>query len=88
MKVVLTWIMCFLKNFENTYGEEFAIVKEAKKGSIIVVFKNYFNFKGLWTQLPKLKFCPIFKKKSLAKPSSFFPLRKRKNPDKTEFFVW
>ena len=88
MKVVLTWIMCFLKNFENTYGEEFAIVKEAKKGSIIVVFKNYSNFKGSWTQLPKLKFCPIFKKKSLAQPSSFFPLRKRKNPDKTEFFVW
>ena len=79
MKVVLTWIMCFLKIFENTYGEEFAIVKEAKKGSIIVVFKNYSNFKGSWTQLPKLKFCPIFKKKSLAKPSSFFPLHKKKS---------
>ena len=62
MKVVLTWIMCFLKIIENTYGDEFAIVKEAKKGSIIVVFKNYSNFKGSWTQLPKLKFCPIFKK--------------------------
>ena len=59
MKVVLTWIMCFLKIFENTYGEEFAIVKEAKKGSIIVVFKNYSKFKGSWTQLPKLEFCPI-----------------------------
>ena len=47
MKVVLTRIMCFFfKFFENTYDEEFAIVKEAKNGSIIVVFKNYFNIKG------------------------------------------
>ena len=64
--------MCFFfKFFENTYDEEFAIVKEAKNGSIIVVFKNYFNIKGSWTQLPKLKFCPIFKKKIISKALFF-----------------